>query len=70
MRLMRIEEGGAYADVLSGGADNSSEEEMAYVARSLGFYTTDLDSRDRKWVWSIDCGWAIGCSCSSRVWAE
>lgn len=56
VRLMRIEEGGAYADVLSGGADNSSEEEMAYVARSLGFYTTDLDSRDRKWVTDVSAG--------------
>lgn len=47
---MRIEEGGAFADVLSGEGDNSWEDEMAYVGRTLGFRVPSLDLRERRLV--------------------
>lgn len=50
VRLMRIEEGGAFADVLSGEGDNSWEDEMAYVGRTLGFRVPSLDLRERRLV--------------------
>ncbi len=50
VRLLRIEEGGAYADVLSGEGEKSWEDEMAYLGRTLGFCTSELDLRGRRLV--------------------
>lgn len=50
VRLMRIEEGGAFADVLSGEGDSSWADEMAYVGRTLGFRVPDLELRGRRLV--------------------
>lgn len=50
VRLMRIEEGGAFVDVLSGEGDDSWKDEMAYVGRTLGFRVTELDLRGRRLV--------------------
>ncbi len=50
VRLLRIEEGGAYADMLSGEGEKSWEDEMAYLGRTLGFCTSELDLRGRRLV--------------------
>ena len=52
VRLLRIEQGGAYADVLSGDGEQSWEKEMDYLSRTLGFRTLPLDSRGQRQVWS------------------
>ena len=52
VRLLRIEQGGAYADVLGGDGEQSWEKEMDYVSRTLGFRTLPLDSRGQRQVWS------------------
>lgn len=57
VRLMRIEEGGAFVDVLSGEGDDSWKDEMAYVGRTLGFRVTELELRGRRLVrkFTIHC---------------
>lgn len=50
VRLMRIEFGGAFADLLNEKGKGSGENEMAYVERTLGFRTRDLDDRDLRLV--------------------
>lgn len=53
VRLMRIELGGAFADLLNEKGKGSGENEMAYVERTLGFRTRDLDDRDLRLVISL-----------------
>lgn len=50
VRLMRIELGGAFADLLNEKGKGSGDNEMAYVERSLGFRTKELDDRDLRLV--------------------
>ncbi|KAJ7297030.1 hypothetical protein O6H91_05G050300 [Diphasiastrum complanatum] len=50
VRLLRIEQGGAYSDVLSGLGNETCREEMQYVERTLGFRTRGLQSQDIKLV--------------------
>lgn len=50
VRLLRIEHGGAFADLLNEKGRNSAENEMGYVERTLGFRTRDLDDRDMRLV--------------------
>ena len=47
---MRIELGGAFADLLNEKGKGSGENEMAYVERTLGFRTKDLEDRDLRLV--------------------
>ncbi|KAL9233681.1 hypothetical protein vseg_008645 [Gypsophila vaccaria] len=53
VRLMRIEYGGAFADLLNEKGKGSGKNEMAYAERTLGFRTRDLDDRDLKLVTEI-----------------
>ncbi|GAA0140302.1 RNA methyltransferase [Lithospermum erythrorhizon] len=53
VRLMRIEFGGAFADLLNEQGKGSGENEMGYVERTLGFRTRDLDERDLRLVTDI-----------------
>ncbi|CAD5181598.1 unnamed protein product [Musa acuminata subsp. malaccensis] len=53
VRLLRIEHGGAFADLLNEKGRNSAENEMGYVERTLGFRTRDLDDRDMRLVTEI-----------------
>lgn len=53
VRLMRIEEGGAFADLLSEKGKNAARNEMGYVERTLGFRTRDLDDRDIRLVTDV-----------------
>ncbi|GAB4845939.1 hypothetical protein Ancab_024945 [Ancistrocladus abbreviatus] len=53
VRLMRIELGGAFADLLNEKGKGSGKDEMAYVDRTLGFRTRDLDDRDLRLVTDI-----------------
>ncbi|KAF8410874.1 hypothetical protein HHK36_003411 [Tetracentron sinense] len=53
VRLMRIEQGGAFADLLNEKGKGSGDNEMAYVERTLGFRTRDLDDRDLRLVTDI-----------------
>lgn len=53
VRLMRIELGGAFADLLNEKGKGSGDNEMGYVERTLGFRTRDLDDRDLRLVSSI-----------------
>eukprot|EP00268_Persea_americana_P038711 TRINITY_DN3831_c0_g1_i13.p1 TRINITY_DN3831_c0_g1~~TRINITY_DN3831_c0_g1_i13.p1 ORF type:complete len:553 (+),score=132.74 TRINITY_DN3831_c0_g1_i13:312-1970(+) len=53
VRLLRIEQGGAFADLLNDKGKNSGENEMGYVERTLGFRTRDLDDRDIRLVTDI-----------------
>ncbi|CAA2962475.1 probable 28S rRNA (cytosine-C(5))-methyltransferase isoform X1, partial [Olea europaea subsp. europaea] len=46
VRLMRIELGGAFADLLNDQGKGSGDNEMGYVERTLGFRTRNLDDRD------------------------
>lgn len=46
VRLMRIEFGGAFADLLNEKGKGSGDNEMEYVERTLGFCTRDLDDKD------------------------
>ena len=50
VRLMRIEMGGAFADLLNERGKGSGENEMGYVERTLGFRTRDLEDRDLRLV--------------------
>lgn len=45
VRLLRIEEGGAYADILSWDSTIDTTREMQYVQRTLGFSTAELEPR-------------------------
>lgn len=53
VRLMRIELGGAFADLLNEKGKGSGDNEMGYVERSIGFRTRDLDDRDLRLVISF-----------------
>ncbi|XP_031492307.1 uncharacterized protein LOC116258939 [Nymphaea colorata] len=53
VRLLRIEQGGAFADLLNGQREDSREQEMGYVERTLGFRIRDLDDRDVRLVTDI-----------------
>ncbi|XP_074292895.1 uncharacterized protein LOC141619778 isoform X1 [Silene latifolia] len=53
VRLMRIEYGGAFADLLNDKGKGSGKNEMAYAERTLGFRTRDLDDRDLRLVTEI-----------------
>ncbi|GAB2230412.1 hypothetical protein Droror1_Dr00014677 [Drosera rotundifolia] len=53
VRLLRIERGGAFADLLNDTGKGSGRNEMEYVEKTLGFCTRELDSRDLKLVTSI-----------------
>ncbi|KAK4787499.1 hypothetical protein SAY86_011332 [Trapa natans] len=53
VRLMRIELGGAFADLLNERGKGSGDNEMAYVERTLGFRTRDLDARDLRLVTDV-----------------
>lgn len=50
VRLMRIELGGAFADLLNEQGKGSGSNEMGYVERTLGFRTRYLDDRDLRLV--------------------
>lgn len=50
VRLMRIELGGAFADLLNEQGKGSGDNEMGYVERTLGFRTRALDDRDLRLV--------------------
>ncbi|GLT31026.1 hypothetical protein SLA2020_057940 [Shorea laevis] len=50
VRLMRVELGGAFADLLNEKGKGSGGNEMAYVERTLGFRPHDLDDRDLRLV--------------------
>lgn len=50
VRLMRIEYGGAFADLLNEKGKGSGNNEMSYVERTIGFRTRDLDDRDLRLV--------------------
>ncbi|BFI32078.1 16S rRNA (cytosine967-C5)-methyltransferase [Marchantia polymorpha subsp. ruderalis] len=50
VRLLRIEEGGAYADILSWDSTIDTTREMQYVQRTLGFSTAELEPRGRRLV--------------------
>ncbi|KAL8469689.1 hypothetical protein ACS0TY_032510 [Phlomoides rotata] len=53
VRLMRIQFGGAFADLLNEQGKGSGDNEMGYVERTLGFPTRDLDDRDLRLVTEI-----------------
>ncbi|OVA20119.1 Bacterial Fmu (Sun)/eukaryotic nucleolar NOL1/Nop2p [Macleaya cordata] len=53
VRLMRIELGGAFADLLNEKGKGSGDNEMGYVERTLGFCTRDLDDRDLRLVTEV-----------------
>ncbi|XP_072992745.1 uncharacterized protein [Typha latifolia] len=56
VRLLRIEQGGAFADLLNEKGRNSAQNEMGYVERTLGFRTRDLDDRDIRLVTDVVAG--------------
>lgn len=47
---MRIELGGAFADLLNEQGKGSGDNEMRYVERTLGFRTRKLEDRDLRLV--------------------
>ncbi|KAM3248364.1 putative ribosomal RNA small subunit methyltransferase B [Capsicum annuum] len=53
VRLMRIELGGAFADLLNEQGRGSGDNEMGYVERTLGFRTRRLDDRDLRLVTEV-----------------
>ncbi|XP_022735087.1 uncharacterized protein LOC111288454 [Durio zibethinus] len=53
VRLLRIQFGGAFADLLNEKGKGSGDNEMGYVERTLGFRTRDLDDRDLRLVTDI-----------------
>ncbi|KAK7386012.1 hypothetical protein VNO78_32055 [Psophocarpus tetragonolobus] len=53
VRLMRIELGGAFADLLNEKGKGSGENEMGYVQRTLGFRTRVLNHHDLRLVTDI-----------------
>lgn len=56
---MRIELGGAFADLLNEKGKGSGDNEMGYVERSIGFRTRDLDDRDLRLVISFSSSFFI-----------
>lgn len=60
VRLMRIELGGAFADLLNEKGKGSGDNEMGYVERTLGFRTRELEDRDLRLVLSL---FLICCFC-------
>lgn len=50
VRLMRVQFGGAFADLLNEQGKGSGDNEMGYVERTLGFRTRDLEDRDLRLV--------------------
>ncbi|KAM0900408.1 hypothetical protein ACQ4PT_020662 [Festuca glaucescens] len=46
VRLLRADKGKAFVDLLNEKANDSAENEMGYVERTLGFSTRHLDDRD------------------------
>ncbi|KAI3962969.1 hypothetical protein MKW92_015737, partial [Papaver armeniacum] len=53
VRLIRIEFGGAFADLLNEKGKGSGANEMGYVERTLGFHTRKLEDRDLRLVTDI-----------------
>ncbi|KAK4275305.1 hypothetical protein QN277_018412 [Acacia crassicarpa] len=53
VRLMRIEFGGAFAGLLNEKGKGSGKNEMAYVERTLGFRTRELNDQDLRLVTDI-----------------
>ncbi|CAM8903794.1 unnamed protein product [Rhodiola kirilowii] len=53
VRLMRIEYGGAFADLLNEKGKGSGDNEMGYVERTLGFRTRDLSDLDLRLILRI-----------------
>ncbi|GAU28304.1 hypothetical protein TSUD_256320 [Trifolium subterraneum] len=53
VRLMRIELGGAFADLLNEKGKGSGENEMGYVQRTLGFRTRELNNQDLRLILRI-----------------
>ncbi|KAG8057127.1 hypothetical protein GUJ93_ZPchr0002g26442 [Zizania palustris] len=56
VRLLRIEKGKAFVDLLNEKGNGSGENEMSYVERTLGFSTRCLDNRDIRLVTVIVAG--------------
>ncbi|KAM3258164.1 hypothetical protein ACQJBY_050108 [Aegilops geniculata] len=56
VRLLRADKGKAFVDLLNEKADDSGENEMGYVERTLGFSTRHLDDRDIRLVTVIVAG--------------
>ena len=50
VRLMRIEFGGAFADLLNEKGKGSGDNEMGYVERTLGFRSRAFNDRDLRLV--------------------
>ncbi|XP_068641095.1 uncharacterized protein [Aristolochia californica] len=53
VRLLRIDQGGAFVDLLNHNGNHSGDNEMGYVERTLGFHTRALDDRDIRLVTEI-----------------
>ncbi|GFS45161.1 NOL1/NOP2/sun family protein [Actinidia rufa] len=53
VRLMRIEFGGAFADLLNKKGNGSGDNEMGCVERTLGFHTRALDDRDLRLITDV-----------------
>lgn len=56
VRLLRIEKGKAFVDLLNEKANDSGDKEIGYVQRTLGFSTRYLEDRDIKLVTVIVAG--------------
>ncbi|CAN6167354.1 unnamed protein product [Urochloa humidicola] len=56
VRLLRIEKGKAFVDLLNEKANDSGDNEMGYVERTLGFSTRYLEDRDIRLVTVIVAG--------------
>nr|CAB3453703.1 unnamed protein product [Digitaria exilis] len=56
VRLLRIEKGKAFADLLNEKTNDSGDNEMGYVERTLGFRTRYLEDRDIRLVTVIVAG--------------
>ncbi|XP_066390424.1 uncharacterized protein [Miscanthus floridulus] len=56
VRLLRIEKGKAFVDLLNERANDSGEKEIGYVERTLGFSTRYLEDRDIRLVTAIVAG--------------
>ncbi|CAD6218827.1 unnamed protein product [Miscanthus lutarioriparius] len=56
VRLLRIEKGKAFVDLLNKKANDSGEKEIGYVERTLGFSTRYLEDRDIRLVTVIVAG--------------
>jgi hypothetical protein len=55
VRLLRIEKGKAFVDLLNETTNDSGENEMGYVERTLGFSTRYLEDRDIRLVKFSNC---------------